>query len=204
MALLETVKDRIESDLSDPDLNGLISEAQSAIAERFGPPRDPEAPITVLRDGLRRKIDLIRPLDAAETFTVTELWAPIPDVFSPDDDEDLTFGVSPQPLVLATNDVRIWHGGRTLERLLTGTNPRREWAPIVQVTYVPLDDQLRRDEVAVKLVVLAASYEGISERQVGDVRTIHTANRSGSPTGYAEERERLLASLEPRRGLLIR
>jgi hypothetical protein len=186
MALLDRVKERVEQDLSDGELEALIGEAQAAIEARYGLPAG--APITVTLEGHRKRLDLARPAEQAEAIAVTEYLS------------DNT------PTVLASNDFRVWNGGRTLQRLRTGTHPRFRWPSRVDVEYVPVDDTAQRDEVTIKLVQLAVEYEGVAERTVGDVRTVHHRSTAGAgtATGYTEERDRLLASLEPRPGIFLR
>lgn len=193
-ALIDRLKERVESDLSDPELQSILDEATAAITDRYGVPG---AEITVTLEGHRRTLDLVRPAAAITSISETR-WGT-------------------DAIVLADDDWRLEHGGRTLRRLDTGTNPYwswwrdaddrwRGWGRLVTVTYTTLDDSAQRDEVALKLAILAIEYEGVVERTVGDVRTTKGARSwqpGQSPLVYSDERERLLRSLAPRKGLLF-
>lgn len=180
MALLDRVKERTETDLSDLELQRMIDEANSAIIMRHGANADAAAPITVRLEGGAPALDLVRPVDTLLAVTVVETVG----------DTDTT---------LAASDWRALNGGRTLERLGAGANPRQLWGK-TKVTYVPRNDGNERQEVIVKLVQLAVEFEGVALRRVGDTTTDHTSPRAGMV--YQEEREKLLRSLSPRPGLL--
>lgn len=182
MALLDRVKTRVETDLSDTELELLIAEAQAEIVRRWGPDRDTEAPITVTVDGGGAIVDLKRPLDADEDVVVVE-------------HQGYGFVSASEDLTLATDDYEIRNGGRTLARLSTGTNSSHRWGYRASITYVPADDQPQRDEVVIKLVKLAIQHEEVSSERVGDTQTSHL--------DYTEEREKLIGSLNPRPGLLL-
>lgn len=177
MATLAQVRARVETDLADPDLVALLSDAQLAISERHGPDRDTAAPLTVDLLGGRRFVEVTRPIDVAEPFTVTELRDGI-------------------ETVLADTEFRLWDG-HTLERL---NEPC--WGEVVTISYVPVDDQARRDEVEIKLVMLAVEYEGVTERSVGDVDTRHFGSGEAGGIIYSDERETLLESLSPTRAVV--
>lgn len=182
MPLIDRVKERIETDLSDAELQRLIDEANQEVIDRHGAHANSAAPITVALEGDREALSLARPIDSAQTVTITEYVANPPT------------GVE-TATVLAASDWRSWHGGRTLQRLASGTNSRTRWGTRVSITYTPKNDGNQRDEVIIKLVQLTIEFEGVSERTVGDTRQRHA--------DFQTERERLLRSLEPRKGLLI-
>lgn len=199
------VRARVETDLDDPALQALIDEAVEEITDRYGPYRDDDTPITVTLEGRRRKLALDRPADTITTiveyFTVSAADVEFAD-FS-----DEWVDVGEATTTLATDDWRLWHAGRTLERLFTGTHPRVRWGTRIDITYQPVDDTKQRDEVVVKLTILAVNYDGTIELKVGDVtRVSGLRSKTGgeSPLIYADERERLLTSLQPRRGLMFR
>src|SRR3546814_9048185 len=101
---------------------------------------------------------------------------------------------------LTADDYRILHGGRTLERLVGGTNGATRWAPLVEVTYTPVSDAAKREEVVIKMVALDLTYRGLDKQEsVGDY------SRSGSVTSdaYTRERDALLQQLAPRPGLMM-
>jgi hypothetical protein len=173
MAILDRVKERIETDLSDSELDAMITAVQAEIDRRFGA----VGAITVHLDGDRdlygdhRFLTLWRALDGSQTVTVVEI-----------DGTDET--------TLAADDYRVLHGGRTLERLVDGTNGRKRWQRLVRVAYTPVSDQPQRDEVTIKLVQLDVEYRGLSGERAGDWQA--------SYPDAAAEREKLLASLAPR------
>lgn len=180
MALtVDRVNERIEHDLSDLEITRMILAAVTEIEQRFGPVADPDAPITVVLSGTRRRLDLIRPADVAYDVDISETPR------------------GGDPVVVDAGDWIVKNGGRTLERLTTPDwSVRAEWAHSVAVTYVPIDDAPVRDEVALGLVQLAVERHGVKRRKAGDLET-ETAD-------YATEREQLLATLAPRRGLFVR
>lgn len=189
MTLLDRVQARIETDLDPDELQRLIDEADQEIIERFGPHADPDDPITVTVDGRRRKLDLARPADEAEGLAVTEHLT--------------AWGLGDQATTLAADDWRLANGGRTVERLASGSNARSRWGDRVEVTYVPHDDANQRQEVIVKLVQLAVEYRGVASERVGDTTTSYTSGALAGGLVYSAEREKLLGSLAPRKGLVI-
>lgn len=189
---LTAVRGRVETDLSDDAVTALIDEAVAEIESRFGPYRDTDNPITVTLEGReRRRLDLVRPVDTSETIVVREFhhW-------------------SATPVTLDPGDYLVRNGGRTLDRLITGSLRHRYWAHRVDVTYVPVDDTVKRDEVATKLVAIAISYDAAAERKVGDTMTrnigIGAANTAHAPLIFTEEAEYVLETLRPRGGLFLR
>lgn len=184
MAILERVKQRIETDLDDTELGLLIDEANQEIINRFGSHANPASPVTEVLEGQRRKIVVNRPINTAYPITVTEYY------------DYIGFVVGGSTYVLATNDFRVWPPS-TLERRQDGVSgtPGDLWGDRVEVEYVPVNDGDQREEVIIKLVMLAIEYEGVSSRNVGDV--------TGSHYEYAEERNKLLSTLVSRNGLLL-
>lgn len=187
MALIDRVQARVESDLAPAELQRLIDEANQEIIDRYGEHTDPPTVITVQIEGCRRKIGLIRPLNVGATP------APVVKEYT-----GSQVGAETET-TLAANDYRVWNDGRTLERIQTGTNPGlgnyAGWGHRVQVTYMPQNDGNQRQEVIIKLVILSTEYKAVWGRQVGDVDTEYYT--------YNQERERLLRSLAPRKGLMI-
>ena len=180
MALLDRVKLRIETDLTDAELTSMIDEVVAEIDARFGI----VGAITVFLDGDRaldgdRKFLALDRPDGGGTITITEI-----------DGTDET--------TMAADDFRILHGGRTLERLIDGTNGRDFWERLVKVAYTPVSDQKQRDEVVIKMVQLDVTYRGLDKQEkAGDFQ------RGGSvtPDAYTRERETLFGQLVSRRGL---
>lgn len=187
MPLLDRVKERTGSDLSDGELQAMIDGITAELAARLGPVGpitvelgDPTDPISAQKRTLR----LARPADTAEDLAVTEL--------EPGND-----GQAENEITLDAADYRVIHGGRTLQRLTGGPNGRNYWAPLVRVTYTPIADQAARDEATIKLVHLDLSYRGgLKSERAGD----YQFTLGNDP---ASEREAILASLAPKSGMVM-
>lgn len=205
--LLTRLQARFETDIDPDELQRILDEANLEVVRRFGPHADPANPITIQFQGGSQTLDMLRPIamnadgTPVSDLVVTEFWRSLP------------FG-DPQQTVLTDADYRIWFDGRTLERIYSGPNnwgsiawgrdpdpaSRFGWggsAGWVTVTYVPVNDGDQREEVILKLAILDLLYNPKVQERVG--REIDE-----QPTVYSEERERLLAMLQPRRGLLLR
>lgn len=178
MALLDRVKERIETDLSDSELQPMIDEVTAEIESRYGA----DAAITVHRDGGGRTIRLVRRLDTAEAVTVVEI-------------EPRSEGAAASRTILAADDYRVLHGGLTLERLADGSNGRTRWAPLVEVTYTPVLRARQRDEVVIQVVQLEIADRGLASERAGDWQ--------GTMRDTAAAREKLIASLAPGGGLVM-
>ena len=187
MALIDRVKERTGSDLSDAELQAMIDAIAAEIAARFGPAGEITVEIGDLTDPYRRgsrSLRLVRPIDTSETLAITEI------------DPHHT-GLAPDETALAANDYRILHGGRTLQRLAGGTHGRNYWAPLTRVTYTPADiDSAARDEATIRLIALDLSSRGLlkSERAGDHSYTLGDATA---------EREAILASLSSRSGMVL-
>lgn len=174
MTLIERVNERIEHDLTSGEITDLIAEATNEINARYGPPG---ALVTRILDGHRRRLDFPDPIDATEPVTITETasrWSPATPV--------------------TETEYVIRNGGRTLERVAR-TSLRGEWGSTVTVIYTPISNQAQREEVTIGLVQLAIDRLGVEQLDVGDMKTRRV--------DYVAERERLLGSLAPRRGMLL-
>ncbi len=176
MAILDRLRERSETDLTDTELTALIDDVQGEITQRFG---TIASGAVELRGG-SRILDIARPIDTALTVTIVE-------------HTDYPRGTTTQ--TLASGDYDIDNGGRTIIRLSSGTNRADCWAPKVTVTYTPVDDQDQRDEVTIKVCLLTIEYDATGSKRVGDT--------SSQSLEYTRERERLIASLSPRRGNLL-
>lgn len=187
MALLDRVKERTGSDLSDGELQAMIDGIADEMDMRFGP----AGPVTVDLGDLDdpttaylRTLRLDRPLDASEDVEIIET--------DPGNSGDALSSIT-----LAADDYRVTHGGRTLQRLPTGTNGRRFWAPLVTVTYTPIGEQAARDEATIKLIQLDLSYRGgLKSERAGDYQFTLSDNA-------AAERERIFEGLAQRRGMVM-
>jgi hypothetical protein len=178
MALLDRVKERIETDLSDTELQSMIDEVTAEIERRFGA----AAAITVHRGGGTATIRLVRKLDTAEAVAVVEI-------------EPANTGDAANRTALSADDYRVLHGGLTLERLIDGTNGRIFWAPLVEVTYTPVARAMQRDEIVIEVVQLQVQDRGLTSERAGDW--------SATSRDTQAARERLIASLAPGGGMVL-
>ena len=187
MALLDRVRERTGSDLSDTELTAMISGITDEMNARFGP----AGPITVelgdLDEPFGRKfrtLRLARPLDTGQAVTITE-------------DLPADNGLALARITLQPADYRVLHGGRTLQRLTGGPNSASLWAPLVSVTYTPIGEAAARDEATIKLIQLDLSYRGgLKMERAGDYQY------QLSPD-FLDEREKIFKGLEQRRGMVM-
>lgn len=187
MALIDRVKERTGSDLSDAELQAMIDGIAAEMDVRFGPAGqivvtlgNPTDPATTHLRTLR----LVRPIDTNETVEVVEI--------DPGDSGDAT-----ALRTLAADDYRVLHGGRTLQRLPTGTNGRTFWAPLVELTYTPLGEEAARAEATIQLIQLQLSYRGgLRSERAGD----YSFTLSGD---IAADREKIFEGLAQRRGMVM-
>jgi hypothetical protein len=173
MALLDRLKERAETDLSDTELEAILAAIEAEVLSRFGAAGE----ITIITGGGGVTLDLARPIDETEDLTVTER-------------------TSSGGTELASTDYLVKNGGRTLERVGTLWSSAIEithWSSVVEVTYTPIDESAQREDATIRLALLEIEYEAVSGRSVGDVST--------TDLDYHRERERLLTALSPRRGL---
>jgi hypothetical protein len=159
VALLDRVRERTGSDLSDTELSAMIAAAQAEIAARFGADGEITVALGDLADPgsrFRRTLRLHRPLDTGEAVTITET-------------EPGNSGDASADTVLSANDYSVLHGGRTLLRLTGGDNGSAYWAPLVTVTYTPIGEAAAREEATIKLVALDLSFRGgLKSERAGD------------------------------------
>jgi hypothetical protein len=187
MSLLDRVKERTGSDLSDAELQAMIDGITAELDARLGP----AGPITVeigdLADPITREnrsLRLLRPVDQAQPITVTEFWL---------GNTELNYN----QLQITDADYAILHGGRTLQRLIGGPNGRMYWSPLVKVAYTPVGDQALRDEATIKIVALDLSYRGgLKSERAGD----YQFTLSGDA---AADRQAIIDGLVPRVGMLM-
>ena len=190
MALIDRVKERSGSDLSDTELQAMIDAITAEIEARLGPtgermielgdPSDPDSRyLTTLK--------ISPPLDAAQAVTVVEC-------------DPANSGLVAAEIELASNDYRMLHGGRTLQRLTGGSNGRQFWAPMVKITYTPkgdAGDQAAREEAIIKLMQLDLSYRGgLKSERAGDYQFTLAGDVSA-------EREQILEGLATRHGMVM-
>ena len=189
MALIDRVKERTGADLSDAELEAMISGIGAEIDARVGP----SGPIEVtLGDPLtaesgQQVLPVARAIDVAQPVTVIEI-------------DPVDTGAAYDEVELDGTDYRILHGGRTLQRLRGGSHPSSYWAPLVRLTYSPIGDQAARDEVTIRLIQLDLSYRGlIKSERAGDYQWAGSV----SSDSYMAERNALIDSLAPRGGLVL-
>ena len=176
MALIDRLKVRTETDLTDAELAFIILEIQADIEKRYGINGSITVHVGYDRelDGSRTFLTLARPFASSETITEID---------------------GTTETVLASNDYRFLHGGRTIERLADGTNGREFWQRLVKVVYTPLDDSKERDEITIKVATMDIDYRGLKSEKAGDY--------SAAFLDYDNERTALLNRLAPRPGLLM-
>jgi len=173
MPLLDRVKERTGSDLSDAELQAMIDGIIAELDARLGP----AGPLTVQLGDLtdpasrfRRTLKLARPIDIVEELTIVET-------------DPGNTGDAANDIELAADDYAVLHGGRTLQRLTGGTNGRDHWAPLVRIAYTPIGAQAARDEATIKLVALDLSYRGgLKSERAGD----YQFTLSGDPVADRE------------------
>lgn len=159
MALIDRVKERTPSDLTDTELQAMINAISAENTARFGPDGEITVHLGEVVDGDtrgRQTLRLSRPLDDAQPVAVAEIdpgWS----------------GDTGAETELSADDFRVLHGGRTLQRLRTGTNGRDAWAPLVRVTYTPRGVTGARDEAVIRLMQIdTANTGGLKSERAGD------------------------------------
>ena len=187
MALLDRVKERSGSDLSDTELESIILAIGGELNERLGP----IGPVTV---------ELGEPGDPHSRFHHSLRVTP------PIGTGDVTIveldpGNSGDPAAETTllqGDYRVLHDGRTIQRLTSGPNGRTYWAPMVRITYTPAGaSQPARDEAIIKIAMIDLSYRGgMKSERAGD----YSITLSGDPVA---DRETIITGLLPGGGLML-
>jgi hypothetical protein len=187
VALLDRVRERTGSDLSDTELNAMITAITDDMNARFGP----AGPITVVLGELdeplsrpARTLRLVRPMDTAQPVTITE---ELPG----------NSGEAGARVTLQAGDYRVLHGGRTLQRLTGGPNGNDFWAPTTSVTYTPIGEAGAREEATIKLMQIDLTYRGgLKSERAGDYQFTLSDD-------VAAEREKIFDSLALRRGMMM-
>lgn len=184
MALIDRIRERTGTDISDDELTAMIAgiaaeieviygAASGAIEITVGDPTD--------RERWKQTLTLARPANPAEAIGIVEI-------------DPADSGATVSRTALDNSDFRVMHGGRTLQRLNSGTHAEPFWAPLCELTYTPIDavTAAARDEVAIRLIQLDLSYRGlIKSERAGDYQWAGSV----SSDSYAAEREALLAGL---------
>ena len=176
MAILsaDELREQVETDLSDDGLGRLIDAAEAEIVARFG---KADERTEELRGGT------IEIFPAGRVGTVTK----VVERRSPQD---------PHPVTLTEDDYHL-SPGSWLTRLHTGPNKplSRGWAPVVTVTYTPVDDSKVREGVLIDLVRLEIMHTGAQAVQSGEV--------SVTASEYRMERMAILGRLETGLGIAL-
>ncbi len=173
MSVLYRLKERVETDLKDEELQAMIDETLAEIEARFGV----NASISELVEGRRSFLSLHRLIDETKSITVVEI-------------QPANTGDAGNETTLAADDYRIRHGGRIVERLIDGTNGANDWAPLVRLTYTPISDQMHRDEVVIRVVQVDLNERGLAAQKAGDYAATYR--------DATAERERLIDRLAPK------
>lgn len=153
---VDTVREHVETDLSDSAIQQMIDAEDAEITRRYGAA---ETAVETFAIGGTPFLSLSRPATAITS-------------------------VVENGTALSTSDYTL-----TYSWLLSRVGWR--WRDAVTVTYTPVDTTAQRALVLIQLVKLAIAQSGYASQGVGDYRE--------QPLSYSEERERLLASLAPRR-----
>jgi hypothetical protein len=82
--------------------------------------------------------------------------------------------------------------GTVLLRLQTGPNPSWRWRGYVDLTYIPVEAEARRDSAALQLVQLDLNtHHGLASQTIGDWSETYETGGGG----YMEQREAILSAL---------
>lgn len=161
--------EHVEADLGNDALQRIIDDADAEIVKRFGAHT---ANVIDTRPGGGRLIFLDRPVTAV--VSIVEY-------------DGMPFDETEETLV--ADDYRLWYGGRAIERLASGTNPRTSWGDRVVITVTPEAETARRTRVEIDLCKLAIQYDATKATSIGD--------HSQTNPDYDVERERILDALSP-------
>ena len=162
------VRDAVQTDLGDTALGLMVDAADADIVERYGPhAQDGDVTLTIYPGTNSQLVYLPRPL-----LSVSEVR-----------EGDTTLG---DPLTVNT-DWSLRDEGRVIRRESTKNTC---WKSMVQVVGTPVDNDAKRKMALINLVKLAAEYQGVGSRRIGDV--------SQTNLDYEQERERQLRVIAPK------
>jgi hypothetical protein len=146
MALtLTTVRERVETSLSDAALQRIISAVEAEIERHHGSATSESE--TVLASGTRL---LALSRRHASVTSIVERR-----------------GFESDPVTLSSNDWREV-GDYQLLRLTSGTNPSLSWGHQVVVTYAPEVELSLRERVALDLIQMDVEFRALDREKVGD------------------------------------
>lgn len=164
----DIVRAHFETDLADTALQRLIDAEDKEITSRYGSNATVTEQHTLeTPDGQPSPRNLIFAKQKIGSITSVKEGVTL-------SDDDLT-------ALVADTDYRIIYNGVAIERVDTDFLQR------VEIIYVPLTDEVRRDRVTVDLVKLGVQYQGLKSEKVGDY--------SASHADYQQERENVLSTL---------
>jgi hypothetical protein len=171
MLTVDQLREHVTTSLGDEAVQRLLDAAYGAIDEAAGTGGDSTELLTA---GPGPLLMLSRPADTVTSVT--------------------EYALTSSALVLAADDYAI-RAGQALVRLATGTNPASRWRGPVDVTYTPLLDEAVRDGVAISLVQLDITFNpGLASQRLGEWSETYVQGADGA---YAEQRDKILASLGP-------
>jgi len=149
LVTLAQMREHIETDLSDTELQRVIDAAEQEIVDHFGAHTTQTDETTENR--LSTHLFLTRP--ASSITTVTETL--------------IVDGVRTET-VLSSDDYRLSSDGWRIHRLSDGTNPRTTWGDEVTIQFTPSDETDKREGVLIRLVKLDVQFNGLDADRIGD------------------------------------
>jgi hypothetical protein len=163
------VKAQVKTSFTDATVVGIINDLDRQLTEHVGP-----------RSGVGYKLDL-------EPYLATVLALPRPAATITTAVEYTDSGSDPTKTTLQGDDYELNATADELRRLSSGTNARSTWGWHVELTYDPVDDEVRRNQVLIQLCRLEINYRSSTAESVGDF--------SRSLADYERERTRLMRRL---------
>lgn len=135
-----SIRDHIETGLSDDALTELVAQATAEVEDRFGT----DAAMSVIKAG--------------DWGTVIRLPRAISSITSIVEKDSSFTTLS----TLVAADYVVGHSGRVIYRV------GQCWAPVVVITYTPVSEQTKREAMIIDLVKLAVNYSGLKSEKIGD------------------------------------
>lgn len=155
LVTLAQMREHIETDLSDAELQRMIDSAEQDIVDHYG------AHLTQTDESQENKLSthlfLSRPASTITTVTETMI-----------SDGVRTETVLDSGDESETPDYHLTSDGWRIQRLSDGTNPRSTWGDEVEVSYVPASEAAKRQGVLIQLVKLDVQFNGLDVDRVGD------------------------------------
>lgn len=170
---LEELRLRVETDLTDPVLQRMITANEKAIARAAG---SATSEVEVHLAANSDWVSVLRPV--AAVVTIIERMSKTSD-----------------PITLAANDYRLVGKYRFL-RLGDGDNPARCWGTEVEFTYTPEVDTDLRDRVTIDLCQVDVEYRPFQEEKTGKGEWEGKAD-------WSKQRRELIAQIREGRSLIV-